>query len=71
MLCHTINAVCCVQSVRDTLFDVSSLRGIYPQCFLRSGDDSYTFVGDWDAVEVRSGAPQRLNMLIFSSADVV
>jgi hypothetical protein len=41
-----------VKEMRDTLFKISSLRGAYPQCFLRGADGSHTFIGDWDAMEV-------------------
>ena len=54
---------------RNKLFAVSEIRGSdmhlhgqiiliiylgkYPQCFFLDGDGKYTFVGQWDAIEVR------------------
>mmetsp|Transcript_71749 Transcript_71749/g.149812 ORF Transcript_71749/g.149812 Transcript_71749/m.149812 type:complete len:118 (-) Transcript_71749:114-467(-) len=39
------------KEVRDVLFGVSNMRGKYPQCFLKSEDGSFHFVGLWDEVE--------------------
>lgn len=41
-----------MQETRDTLFGVSGQRGKYPQVFIKE-NDTYTFVGLWDAIEVR------------------
>lgn len=39
------------KELRDVLFGVSSLRGKYPQLFIKNEDGSYVFVGDWERME--------------------
>ena len=39
------------KALRDQLFELSQARGKYPQCFIRGGDSTYTFIGLWDVVE--------------------
>jgi hypothetical protein len=38
------------KEIRDSLFEVSGLRGKYPQCFIQSDDGSYKFIGLWEQV---------------------
>ncbi len=38
------------KELRSKLFDLSNLRGKYPQIFIENGGE-YEFVGDWDAFE--------------------
>mmetsp|Transcript_53474 Transcript_53474/g.107177 ORF Transcript_53474/g.107177 Transcript_53474/m.107177 type:complete len:94 (+) Transcript_53474:88-369(+) len=38
------------KELRSKLFDLSNLRGKYPQVFIEDGGE-YEFVGDWDAFE--------------------
>ena len=38
------------KDLRDKLFDVSGQRGKYPQCFIETSDNAYTFIGTWDMV---------------------
>ena len=39
------------KDMRSTLFDISGLRGKYPQVFLQDAGNHYSFVGDWDEFE--------------------
>src|SRR5690348_16044518 len=39
------------KEIRDTLFNVSGIRGKYPQCFIADDDNNYRFVGMWDEIE--------------------
>jgi hypothetical protein len=39
------------KETRAQLFDISGLRGKYPQVFIDNGDGAFTFVGDWDEFE--------------------
>ena len=37
---------------RTSLFDISGLYAVYPQCFIqKEGDAQPAFVGDWEAFE--------------------
>lgn len=38
--------------MRDTLFNVSSKRGKYPQLFIQDESGQYNFIGLWDEIEV-------------------
>lgn len=38
------------KELRDKLFEVSGMKGKYPQCFLVMEDKSYKFIGTWDVV---------------------
>jgi len=40
-----------MKEIRDELFQISNLRGNYPQFFLAFPDGSTTFLGDWEKVE--------------------
>lgn len=38
--------------IRNKLFSVSNIRGVYPQVFIKNeADDSYEFVGNWETLE--------------------
>jgi hypothetical protein len=39
------------KEVRDKLFEVSLIRGKYPQIFIDRGDDNYTYIGSWEQIE--------------------
>ncbi len=39
------------KDVRGQLFELSGLRGKYPQVFLKDEGGQYSFVGDWDEFE--------------------
>merc|ERR1712032_1187732 len=36
---------------RNQLFDISKIRGNYPQFFFEDKDGSVSFVGDWEYVQ--------------------
>merc|ERR1740124_908466 len=36
---------------RNQLFDISKIRGNYPQFFFEDKDGSVSFIGDWEYVE--------------------
>lgn len=38
------------------LFEISGMRGVYPQFFLLTGEDRVDFLGDWEAVEAMNDA---------------
>lgn len=38
--------------IRNKLFSISNLRGVYPQVFIKDEtNDSYEFIGNWDKIE--------------------
>ena len=39
------------KELRSTLFNLSGLRGKYPQVFLQDAGGQYSFVADWDEFE--------------------
>ena len=38
------------KEIRNELFGISSVRGNYPQTFLKNSDGTTSFIGDYDAL---------------------
>jgi len=51
MLYETVDGADPTQTVRrNKLFNISGIRGMYPQWFLANGDDDIIYIGDWPKI---------------------